>query len=658
MCGIAGFWHLRSGRPAEEARLRAMLDTLVHRGPDEAGVLVEGSLALGMRRLRVIDPEGGRQPMLNEDGRVRVVFNGEIYNHGALRSELEGLGHRFRSRSDTEVLVHGWEAWGEGLLVRLNGMFAFALHDARDQRLFLARDRFGIKPLYLAETEEGLVFGSELKAVVASGAVPLAWDLEAVDDFLTYEYVAPPRSIVRGVRQLLPAHRALAGPAGGGRLKLRRYWGLEGRGGGGVPSSWDEGSGGSAASLAGELRERLGEAVGARMEADVPLGAFLSGGVDSSSVVALMTERVREGGAAGPVRSYALGFGDPSWDERGWARLVADRLGTVHTEREVTAEVGEMAVRIAGHFDEPFGDVSAFPTLLLSGLAREGVTVALSGDGGDELFGGYDAYRAYRWGRRLRWLGGRAGWGVIERVIGMWRPPESKRGLLNTGQRFAEGMMRPEDLEHARWWVFQDLDGRRALYAGELAAGVAGRDPFAFYRERLEEGRERGFEGLGRQLYADLTGYLPGDILVKVDRMSMAVSLEARVPFLDHGFAGWAMGLPDEVRIRRGETKWILKEAMRELLPAGVLARRKEGFSMPMKVWLRGPLRPLMGDLLAGVYARGWFDGGEVRRLEEEHLAGRRNHAHRLWCLMSLELSLRGLERLPRWSASCNEDGA
>jgi asparagine synthase (glutamine-hydrolysing) len=657
MCGIAGFWNLRSGRPADPEVIRSMTSTLTHRGPDDEGYRVEGALALGMRRLRVVDPAGGTQPMPNEDGSVQVVFNGEIYNHGELRRELEGRGHRFRTRSDTEVLVHGYEEWSDAFLERLNGMFAIALWDRSRARLLLARDRLGIKPLYLAEGPDGVVFGSELKAVVASPLVPLAWDLEALDDFMTYEYVPAPASIVRGVEKLRPGHRVVFRADRPGARDEGSFWSLVGDGSFGASFPDPE-------ETRRELLERLGVAVRKRMVADVPLGAFLSGGIDSSAVVALM----RGGGGRGAPRdgpavcTFALGFGDPSYDEREYARRVAKHLGTTHVEREVTPEVVGLAQQVIGYFDEPFADVSAFPTLLLSRLAREDVTVALSGDGGDELFAGYDHYRAHRWDRRLRWLGGRLGWRAADRILDLIPPSSSKKGPVNVAQRFAEGALRPRDLEHARWWVFWDLEERRRLYSAGLARALDGRDCFAHYRGRLQEGTDRGFRGLQRQLYSDVTGYLPDDILTKVDRMSMATSLEARVPFLDHEFVEFAMALPDAWKLRRGTSKWILKEALREELPASVLRRGKAGFSMPMKNWLRGPLRPFMDDLLGRVRTRGWFHEPELERLSREHLRGRRNHAHRLWCLMSLELSLQGLEQAtarrdapeaPNWSDPC-----
>ncbi|HEV8356825.1 MAG TPA: asparagine synthase (glutamine-hydrolyzing) [Gemmatimonadales bacterium] len=631
MCGIAGYWNVRSGRPASRAVIEAMARSLRHRGPDEEGYWLDGALALGMTRLRVVDPAGGHQPMANEDGTVQVVYNGEIYNHGDLRRELEARGHRFRTRSDTEAVVHAFEEWGPACVERFNGMFAIAAWDSRARRLFLARDRLGIKPLYLYEGPEGMVFGSELKAVVTHPAVPMAWDLEAVDDFLTYEFVPAPRSIVREVTKVLPGTWMLWREDRPGPAETGRFWRLQA---GGRPATIDEAARG--------LRERLQRSVRRRLMADVPLGAFLSGGVDSSVIVGLMS-----GETPGQVRSFSLGFEDRSYNELPYAALVAERFGTTHRAELVRPEILELAERLAGYFDEPFGDVSAFPTFMISELARREVTVALSGDGGDELFGGYDHYRAHRWADRIRWLSGSAPWRLVDRLLDGLPPSSRKKGPVNKAKRFVEGLRRPADLEHARWWVFWDLAERRALYGGEAAEALAGRDCFGYYRERLAEARAAGYPGLQGQLYADVTGYLADDILVKLDRMSMAVSLEARVPFLDHEVVEYAMAIPPEWKLRGGVTKWILKRAFRDLLPPEILGRGKEGFSIPMKNWLRGPLQPMVHELLRAerVRDRGWFGPAEVARLVDEHLRGRENHAHRLWCLMSLELSLGGLER-------------
>jgi len=634
MCGIAGYWNHLSVRPADQRVIGAMTRTLTHRGPDDEAFLLDGDLAFGQRRLAVVDPEGGKQPMPNEDGSVQIIFNGEIYNHEDLRRELEGLGHRFRTRSDTEAIVHAWEEWGESCPSRFNGMFAFAVWDARRQVLFLARDRLGIKPLYLHQGPEGVVFGSELKAVITAPWVPVEWDVEAVDDFITYEYVPGSRTIVRGVEKLLPGH-TLTIRRGTDTSSPRPFWALEG--GGRAPGSLAEAEEG--------VRERMKASVARRLMADVPLGAFLSGGIDSSIIVGLMAAT-----APGRTRTFSLGFEDGSYNELPHARRVADHFGTVHREQLVSPGIVDLAHRLATILDEPFGDVSTFPTWLVSSLAREDVTVALSGDGGDELFAGYDVYRAHHWADRMRVVTRAGGWRLVERILVGVPPTAAKKGVVNKAKRFAAGVRLPEDLEHARWWVFADLAERRALYSSTLARELDGRDPFSHYRGRLAAGSAAGFEGLQRQLYADITGYLPDDILVKVDRMSMAVSLEARVPFLDHEVVEYAMCIPADWKFRGGETKAVLRSAFRGLLPPETRKRRKEGFSIPMKNWLRGVLQPLMEEVLAAdrLEARGWFRPDEVQRLMAEHVAGRENHAHRLWCLMALEFSLSGLEERVR----------
>jgi asparagine synthase (glutamine-hydrolysing) len=636
MCGIAGYWNLRSGRPAEAEVLAAMTGTLTHRGPDEDGFFLDGPVGLGNRRLQVVDPAGGHQPMANEDGTVQVVYNGEIYNHAELRAELVRLGHRFRTRSDTEAIVHAYEEWGPRCVRRFNGMFAFALWDRPRQRLLLARDRLGIKPLYYHLGADGVTFGSELKAVVAAPWVPLDWDMEAVDDFLTYEFVPAPRSIVAGIAKL-PAATWLLLDAGrpDAPIAPHRYWHLE---------SAQHPAPGDPEEAAAGLRDRLGTAIRRRLMADVPLGAFLSGGIDSSIVVGMMSTA-----AAAPL-TFSLGFDDRSYDELHHARTVATHFRTRHREARVTPDVVTMAGELAEFYDEPFADVSAFPTWLLSTLARQEVTVALSGDGGDELFAGYDHYRAHRWAHRLRHVARTRGWAAVDRLLERVPPTAAKKGIVNKAKRFAEGIRRPEDLEHARWLVFWDAAERRDLYSEDATAAVRGRDCFAWYRSLLQEGADRGFTGLQRQLYSDIRGYLADDILVKVDRASMATSLEVRVPFLDHEVVEYAMAIPDRWKLRRGQSKWILKQAFAPMLPPAIGRRAKQGFSMPMKNWLRGPLQPMMRDLLAPdrLRERGWFKTSEVGRLVEEHVRGSHNHAHRIWCLMALELSLAGLERRAR----------
>lgn len=633
MCGIAGYWNFRTGTPATFETIERCTSTLVHRGPDEEGYWLDGTLALGMRRLTVVDPVGGHQPMTNEDGRVHVVFNGEIYNHVALRRHLEGSGHRFRTRSDTEVIAHAWEQWGTSCVERFNGMFALAVWDARRGHLFLARDRLGIKPLYVWNGAEGVVFGSELKAVLAAPWVPLEWDLEAVDDFMTYEYVPSPRSIVAGVEKLPQGSSLLFDAAApGASVRPRRFWALEASESGAIiPSDASDG-----------LRHHLQTSVRRRLMADVPIGAFLSGGLDSSIIVGLMSREM-----PGPVRTFSLGFQDRSYDELKYARAAAVHFGTIHSEDLVTPDIVSLADQLAHFYDEPFADVSAFATYLIANQARHEVTVALSGDGGDELFAGYDHYRAHRWARRLAWVSCRWGWRAADRLLEKVPPRPSKKGSLNKAKRFVEGLRRPADLEHARWLVFWDVADRRSLYTPAAWSAVSGRDPFLHYRTLLSEATTQGFSGLQRQLYADVRGYLADDILAKVDRASMATSLEVRVPFLDHEVVEYAMMMPAAWKLRGRRTKWILRRAFADVLPASTLRRDKQGFSIPMKNWLRGPLRPLLHEVLdpSRIRDRGWFEAEAVQRLVDEHVRGRQNHAHRLWCIIALELSLRSLER-------------
>jgi asparagine synthase (glutamine-hydrolysing) len=448
---------------------------------------------------------------------------------------------------------------------------------------------------------------------------------------MTYEYVAGASSLVRGVSRP-PAGTWLRWTDDARRpVETRRYWQIAAA----EPPA-------SPAQAAIELHDRLQASVTARTVADAPVGAFLSGGIDSSIIVALMSAA-----ATRPVRTFSVSFADPSYDESRWARMAAERWATVHHEEPFYTAAAPDAARLAGIFDEPFADVSAFSTLRVSEVARRDVTVALSGDGGDELFAGYEIYRADRWARRVRRLAGTTPWSLIERLVERGPPAPSKKGPANLARRFVEGLRRPEDLEHARWWVFWDLAERRALYTRDALDRLAGRDCFAHYRARLAEARVQGFSGLQRQLYADVTGYLADDILVKLDRTSMAVSLEARVPFLSHRVVEYAFAIPGAWKLHAGQSKRILRRAFRADLPAAIRRRGKQGFSVPLKTWLRGELRPLLRETLEPrrVRERGWFDANVVERLVAEHESGRANHAHRLWCLVALELSLDALHR-------------
>ena len=600
-----------------------MVDTLRHRGPDDEGAVTLPGAGLGIRRLSIIDVAGGQQPFASEDGAIQLVANGEIYNHAELRRDLTARGHRFRSRSDVEVIVHGYEEFGVAVLDRLRGMFAFALWDGSTRRLFAARDRAGEKPLYYAQTPERLLFASEIKALLVQPDVSREVSLEALDQFLTYEYVLTPRTMFASVRTVPPAHYLLYQH---GMVKVERYWDVASV----SVRDWTDDE------AAAALREALGRAVSGQMMSDVPLGAFLSGGIDSSAIVALMTDG--SDGDAGPVNTFSMGFEAASYNELPYAREVATRFETHHREGMVNPDLSDLFDRLVTHFDQPFADVSLFPTYLVSQIAREHVTVALSGDGGDELFGGYDTYEAQAFARLVAIVVPEAAMPLVAAITAMLPPSEKKKGLVNTLRRFTLGMAgAPSSIAQYRWMTFLDAGAKKRLYTPALQTALVDSDVYAPIRRQLRGAHTDDL--LNRQLYTDLQVYLADDILVKVDRMSMATSLETRAPFLDVDVMELAFSMPGHLKIRSGERKYVLKRAMKDLLPESVLTRGKEGFSIPMKSWLRREWAPMMQDLLGPdrVGRRGWLEPAQVTRRVTEHLAGTQNHAHLLFSLMVLE---------------------
>ena len=618
MCGIAGIVERQASGPD----LAAMVRSLFHRGPDEEGSIVLPEVALGMRRLAIVDLAGGQQPQTNEDHSIQVVQNGEIYNFESVKRELQSRGHVFHTRSDTEVIAHAYEEYGEGFASRLHGMFAIALWDGRTKTLVAARDRAGEKPLFYARTARGLVLASEIKAIVTRDDVSRELDEEALDQFLTYEYVISPRTIFKHVRRLPAAHYLTFRD---GELSIHRYWDVAS-----VPlREWRDEDAVEA------LRAAMAASVDAQMMSDVPLGVFLSGGIDSSAIVAFMSQAAARRGVA--VNSFSMGFDDGSYDELPYAREVAQAFGTTHREGRVTPKVDELFDKLVLHFDEPFGDVSLFPTFLVSQLARQHVTVALAGDGGDELFGGYDAYEAEQLARRFTNFVPGGALKAVDGLVSMLPPSEQKKGALNKLKRFVAGASRaPADIAQYRWMTFAHPAEKQVLYSRRLQEALVGADVYRPVREALGRG---GNDFLNRQLYADLQIYLAEDILVKVDRMSMATSLETRAPFLDVGVMELAFSMPGRFKIRDGERKWVLKRALEGVVPPRILTRRKEGFSIPMKQWLRRELRPRMEHLLSRerVLRRGLFQPDYVSRLVSEHVDGRENHAHVLFCLMVFE---------------------
>jgi asparagine synthase (glutamine-hydrolysing) len=618
VCGIAGVVARDRGRLLDPAVIGLMVEKLHHRGPDDTGVVTLPGVSLGLKRLSIIDVAGGRQPIANEDGSVTFVGNGEIYNFRSLRDDLRSKGHRFETGSDMEVVVHGYEEWGDGVVARLSGQFAFALWDAKRGRLLAARDRAGEKPLYYHEGSDDIVFASEIKSLLSRADVPRKLDAEALDLFLTYEFVLAPRTIFEGVKKLPPAH---AMSIEGGEVSTWAYWR--------APEAVEEGR--SEESWARELRETLSTAVRSQMMSDVPLGAFLSGGIDSSTIVAFMAEA-----SSRPVKTFNIAFREGSYDESSYAREIATLFRTEHREETITPDVASLFGRLVVHLDEPFADVSLFPTYLVSELASREVKVVLSGDGGDELFAGYDWYVADRLARTLSRFPGARALGALERLTERFPESAKKKGFVNKVKRFLAGASAPAALQHYRWLVHLPAEEKARLYSQPLRERLASADASAPVVATLGDGRT---DLLNRQLHADFKLFLADDILVKVDRMSMATSLEARAPFLDKDVVELAFRMPGSLKLRGFRRKHVLKQAMAGKLPARILDRRKEGFSIPMKNWLRGDLRPLMESLLSRerIEARGLFEWPEVERLMREHLSGRKNHAHQLFPLMVFE---------------------
>jgi asparagine synthase (glutamine-hydrolysing) len=644
MCGICGI--VSRGSPPDPEVVRAMVARLRHRGPDGEGVYdssgfrVQGyglgttrdaepgtrnpepgvHAVLGHARLSIIDLPGGKQPMGNEDGSVQVVFNGEIYNFRELRHGLEARGHRFATRSDTEVLVHLYEEKGEELVHDLHGMFAFAIWDARRGRLVAARDRLGKKPLYYLEGGLQLAFASELKALAAIPGFDRAVDPEAIHLYLTYQYVPPPRTIFRAARKLPPAG-LLTWEAE--RLQTRTYWR--------VPE--DEAPDRPEGEWIERVRAALETAVRRRLVSDVPLGAFLSGGVDSSAVVAMMS---RLSGA--PVKTFSIGFRESAYDERPFAREVAARYGTDHEEMVVEPKALEILPRLAWHYDEPFADASMVPTWYVSEVARRRVTVALSGDGGDECFGGYDRYVAVASAARLDATLGPARRAAAQALQCVLPAVGRERGLLRRGRRFLQGLAEDAETRYLRWVGIFHPGMHAELYGADFARSVAGTPAAGLLADAFA--RFRGRDVTGATMLVDLETYLPHDLLVKVDIASMAHGLEVRCPFLDHELVELAARMPTRWKVRGTQGKWLLKRALADLLPASVAHRPKMGFAVPLPRWFRRELRPLLHDVVLGERARtrGYFHGAAVERLVREHEAGRADHAHRLWALLMLEL--------------------
>lgn len=628
MCGITGSFDTRGTRPVARAVLQRMNDSQHHRGPDEGSLHIEPGLGLGHRRLSIIDVATGQQPLFNEDGSVAVVFNGEIYNYQSLVPELQALGHAFRTKSDTEAIVHAWEQWGEACVQRFRGMFAFVLWDRQRQMLFMARDRLGVKPLHYALLESGeLLFGSELKSLLAHGGLPRDLDPLAVEEYFALGYVAEPRSIFRHARKLPPGHMLCirrGEPVG----EPRAYWDLQ----------FTQAERISDADAYAELQHRLQESVKLRMVAEVPLGAFLSGGVDSSAVVATMA-----GLSAEPVKTCSIGFDDPRFNETEFARSVATRYRTDHRMEVVKSDDFDLIDTLARLYDEPFADSSALPTYRVCQLARKHVTVALSGDGGDESFAGYRRYRMHLMEERMRSAVPQALRQPVFGLLGRLYPKADWAPRVLRAKTTFEGIARypVEAYFHSVSVLRRPL--RQKLFSPALQSQLGGYSALqVFQQHAARAGTE---DPLSLVQYLDMKTWLVGDINTKVDRASMAHSLEVREPLMDHPLVEWLATLPTHLKIRGQEGKFLLKKAMEPHLPYDVLYRPKMGFSVPLAKWFRGPLKNLVRQAVLGerLASTGWFNRPFLQSLVEDHESGLSDHSTPLWALLMFEAFLRNV---------------
>jgi asparagine synthase (glutamine-hydrolysing) len=634
MCGITGWANLNSRAPQTDGAeyiLREMCERLTHRGPDDEGVFIENGVALGMRRLAVIDLQTGEQPAFNEDHSIAVVLNGEIYNYRELRKELEKRGHRFRSHSDTEVLPHLYEEHGAGIVRHLNGMFAFALWDSREKKLLIARDRFGEKPLYWGVFDDQLIFASEPKALLAHPSVKPNLNLQALREYLSFDYVPAPLSIYEGVNKLSAAHTLTLH---NGEIKIERYWQL---------SFKKQTPGPTVDEAAATLRELLSDSVRMRLASDVPLGVLLSGGVDSSTVTALAARASSE-----PIKTFSISFAETSFDESSYARRVAEHISTQHHEQRLSVDLAANLVsEIGAWLDEPLSDPSIVPMYLLSRFTRKHVTVALGGDGGDELFAGYPMYYAHKlaaaYERAPRFLQ-RA---LVEPIVKRLPVRTENLSFDFKARRFVTGMKYDAVARHHVWFGSFTPDEQEVLLSDEVKRETSS-DVYADARLMLDQCDADNV--IEQMQFLDSRFYLAEDILTKVDRASMAVSLEVRAPFLDYRVAEFAASLPVDYKQRGRTTKYVLKRAIKPLLPSFVPKRGKKGFGVPIADWLKGSLRSLTRDMLSRERLKraGLFNAGYVQSLLDQHESGRANKSKLLWTLLMFELWRESFIETPR----------
>ncbi len=632
MCGITGAVWRDDRQAVSQILLTRMTDTIAHRGPDDSQTWYDPEhrdaygnrigVGLGFRRLSIIDLEGARQPLSSEDGSIRLVFNGEIFNFQTLRRRLQGTGHTFKTHGDGESIVHLYEDLGTDCFAQLNGMFAIAIWDATRNRLVLARDRIGQKPLYYAVKNDRLVFGSELKCLAAVPDVCTEIDPAAVDEFLTYQYIPHPGTIWKGVRKLAPGHFLIYE---NGEVTTTRYWDFD-------PSVERPITAGEAQE---RLRELLTDSVRLRMQSDVPLGSFLSGGIDSSLITAIAQSQSSQ-----PVRTFSIGFPVADFDETAYAAQVANHLGTQHTRFEVMPSGVDVIEKLVWHYDEPFGDSSAVPTWYLSELTKKEVTVALSGDGGDELFAGYERYRALWLSQRLQRLF------PVQRIPGIkliQRLPDSnrRRSIIRRGKRFLEAIGQPTARRYLNWLQIFPESLRASMYTDEFLASLPDADPFDFLDSVWA--RSEGRDVVTRASTADILSYLPCDLCTKVDIASMAHGLEVRQPMLDYRVVEFAASLPISTKFRGRRGKLILQDTFGSLIPASIFARKKMGFGIPIAAWFRSELKPMVHDTLLSNDAKiaSIFRRESIAELVRSHESNQQNHGYRLWNLLILEKWLR-----------------
>jgi asparagine synthase (glutamine-hydrolysing) len=630
MCGIVGLFDTRGKREIDLSLLQRMNQTQFHRGPDEGGVHREPGIGFGHRRLSIIDLSSGQQPLFNEDHSIVVTYNGEIYNFQDLAVELAGLGHTFRTHCDTEVIVHAWEQWGERCVERFRGMFAFGLWDRNQQTLFLARDRLGVKPLYYAMLDEGMfIFASELKALLAHPRLKREMDHSAVEEYFAYGYVPEPKTIFRNALKLPPGH-TLTLCAGQGSPQTREYWDVPFVPQGSISDKEAE----------EELIIRLREAVKIRLVAEVPLGAFLSGGVDSSGVVAMMSGLMNE-----PVNTCSISFGDPAFNESQYAQKVADRYQTAHHVEQVDKDDFDLIDKLAALYDEPFADSSAIPTYRVCELARKRVTVALSGDGGDENLAGYRRYRWHLHEERLRSAIPLAARKTVFGALGSLYPKADWAPRMFRAKSTFQALARDSVEGYFHTISIMGDYMRQRLFSDSFKRNLQGYQAVEVLQAHAK--RAPAEDPLSLVQYLDLKTYLVGDILTKVDRASMVHALEVRVPLLDHKLVEWISGLRSTLKLRGSEGKYIFKKALEPHLPDDILYRSKMGFAVPLASWFRGPLRKRVNDALLGetLANTGMFNRSFLQEMLNHHQSGRRDYSAPLWTLLMFEAFLRNLDR-------------